>query len=818
MPLYLLLGLLTGCHSTDYVQLYATEDKAPSLRWEDIGDLEHLGPTRIDEGVNFSVFSANATRIDLLLFDDPESTRPSRQFEMTRFGDVWNVYVEGIGTGQHYGLVAWGPNWTEDADFYPGSMHGFRADVDEDGNRFNPNKLLTDPYGKALHREHDWGGGFPASGPYAAQSTYAAGAKSVVVESDYEWSDHEETWRAARRANTLDGHDWNDLVIYEVHVKGFSENAGSNRWGVEHFGTYRGLGEGAGYLADLGVTAVELLPIHEKPTDGGYWGYNNISFFAPELSYSASYAQTGEVDEVLDEFKEMVDKLHQEGIEVILDVVYNHTGEGGLWRTKLFYDDNDSDGLCDPSDAVNLDSLEVASLYNLRGLDNQSYYVLTEDGQFYWDHTGVGNQTRANNLPMRKLILDSLHFYVEEMHVDGFRFDLAGVLGEPDLGYDSYWEDAADTVLADIAEDPVLQEHNVRIIAEPWTTAYDPSTNFPIDPDSDLPYGWAEWNANFRDWWRGFINQDLTLGDYEGAISGGGAITGSEERYYESNGRQPWHSINFVTIHDGFTMFDLLSYESKENGCGPLNPICCYDACSAWCDPTSGESNNHSANWSEAPTKRQMMRNLFVGLLISHGTPTLLGGDEWMRTQYGNNNAYSTWSDNEWNWFRWGEWTSENTNNLFRLRMHDFARDLIAFRKSHTYALSPKTWGGGMPLAWKDENNQESSSVWTGRHVMIHYYDDGSWEEPELAILINMEDESVTFELPSGRTWGRVVDTQSYYDLPGNMDESDYDGYFNDNPDADPTQSANIWLDDPLAVSGSYTVPADTIVILEEQQ
>jgi len=814
---FLALILATACTQDDYVHLYATEDKAPSLSWEDIGDLEDLGPTLVDDGANFGVYSKDATRVDLLLFEDPESSKPTRELEMTRYGDVWNLYVEGVGVGQHYGYVAWGPNWPEDDAFYPGSMKGFRADVDEDGNRFNPNKLLTDPYSKAFHREHDWGAAFPASGPYADQSTYAASAKSVIVASDYTWSDAEDTWQAGRRDNTLEGHDWNDLVIYEVHVKGFSENAGSNQWGVEHFGTFQGLGEGAGYLEDMGINAVELMPVTEKPTDGGYWGYNNISYFAPEISYSSYYQQTGEVDGVLDEFKEMVDRLHQQGVEVILDVVYNHTGEGGLWRTKLFFDDSDEDGICDPTDAVNLDSLEVASLYNLRGLDNQAYYMLSEDGQYYWEHTGVGNQTRANNLPMTRLILDSLRWYVEEMHVDGFRFDLAGVLGEEDQSYDSGWSDVSQTVLQQIADDPVLQAHNTRILAEPWTTAYDPSTSFPVDESSDLPYGWAEWNANFRDWWRQFINEGIALGDYVGEISGGGALTGSYDRY-AWNGREPWHSVNFVTIHDGFTMFDLMSYTEKENGCGPLNPVCCFDACSAWCDPTSGESNNHSTNWADDAQKREMIRNLFVGLLISHGTPTLLGGDEWMRTQYGNNNAYTTWSDNEWNWFRWGEWTSQNTNNLFRLRMHDFVSKLVQFRRDHTYALSPKTWDGGMPLAWKDEDNQESDDVWSGRHVMMHYYDaDGSWKDPEIAILINMEDDDVSFTLPSGRTWGRVVDTQEYYDLPGNLDEADLAGYFNDEPDADQTQSANIWLDSPQAVSDSYTVTAGSIVILVEQ-
>ncbi|MCA9298713.1 MAG: hypothetical protein KDA28_06580, partial [Phycisphaerales bacterium] len=506
-----------------------------------------------------------------------------------------------------------------------------------------------------------------------------------------------------------------------MQVKGFTMNAASNQWGVEHFGTFRGLGEAAGYLSDLGITAVELLPVHEKPLDGGYWGYNNISYFAPELTYSDYYSSTGDVDGIVDEFKGMVDALHQAGIEVIVDVVYNHTGEGGLWRTKLFYYDPDGDYLCDPGSYVALDSQEVSSLLTWRGIDSASYYVLADANQKYWDgSTGVGNQTRSNHEPMRKLIMDSLRYYVEEMHVDGFRFDLAAALGEADGKPSEYWTDARDTVLQEIVDDPVLSAQNTRVIAEPWSLAYDASENFPAA--SDGASGWGEWNANFRDWWRSFLNEGWSLNSgftsKSGAsIDGGGVMTASYGRYAD-NGRQPYHSVNFITAHDGFTMFDLFSYDEKQNSCGPLNPICCYDACSSWCDPTSGEDHNRSLSWSDEPAKRQMIRNAFVGLMISHGTPMILGGDEWMRTQYGNNNAYTTWSDNEWAWFRWGEWSSENDNNLFRLRMHDFVRDLVRFRKEHAYAFAPQSWGGGMPYAWKNENNDDADGdTWDGRHV-----------------------------------------------------------------------------------------------------
>ena len=578
-----LLLLAAGCASSEYTRLYATADKPADWTWDEIGALERLGPTLVDRGVNFGVFAANATRVDLLLFDDPEAERPTQQLEMTRYDTVWNLYVEGVGPGQHYGYVAWGPNWEEDPRFHPGTMHGFRADVDEGGNRYDPNKLLIDPYAKVVHRDHDWGRGSAASGPYAEQSTYGAAAKSVVIESTYNWQD--DAWIEARQRG--EHHDWNEVVVYEVHVKGFSMAPGSNRHGVEHFGTFRGLGEGAAYLQDLGITAVELLPIHEKPADGGYWGYNNLSWFAPETTYSAA------------------------------------------------------------------------------------------------------------------------------------------------------WHD------------------------------------------------------------------------------GGGALTGSYDRYAAA-GKKPYHVVNFVTAHDGFTLFDLFSYPQKENGCGPLNPICCVDACSAWCDPTSGESNNHSRDWAEGgdeSLKRQMMRNAFVGLLLSNGTPMMLGGDEWMRTQYGNNNAYTTGSDNEWAWFRWSEWTSENRNNVFRHRMHDFVRDLLTLRREHASAFSPREWGSGMPITWLDEHGGPASgATWGSRHMQVFWDDAGG--EPRIAMLINMEQGPTTFRIPGGVDWGVVVDTQAYYDRPGRSGEPT--GWFDENPDADPFQSRNITLDDPTPVSGVYTVEPRSIVVLRE--
>lgn len=792
----MLLSLLLACPpADDGPSLYATADLAPSLHADDIEALDHLGATVIDQGVNFGVYSARAERVELLLFADPDDDLPVQQFPLTRMGDVWNCYVEGIGYGQSYGFIAWGANWPYDEEFYPGSQVGFISDVDTDGNRFNPNKLLTDPYGLAVHREHDWGRASLGTGESRRnESTWGASSKSLIIKSEYEWSDNEATWIEDRKQGQHN--DWNELVIYEVHPKGFTNNGLGE---VEHPGTFRGIGEMAPYLQDLGITVVELMPVHEKPLDGGYWGYNNISFFAMELDYSASWKEQGRPDLIIDEFKWMVDQLHQHGVEVMVDVVYNHTGEGGLWREKLFYNDYSPDPNA-VAQAVNLDSVEVAGLYNLRGLDNWSYYALDPGGLTYWNNSGVGNQTRPNHLPMQRLTLDSLHFLVEELHVDGFRFDLAGILGEQDLNYNEWYEDPTESLLGVIADDPVIQEHNVRLVSEPWTAGgwYNPLLGAYPASTTKSGFGWMEWNGHFRDIWRSMINEGTTLDHYEGVLAAGGALTGSYDMY-AWNGRNPYHSINFITVHDGMTLYDLFSYNEKQNGCGVLNPVCCNDPYSAWCDRDSGENHNRSLDWGDEALKRQMMRNMFTFMMISHGTPLILGGDEWMRTQYGNNNAYSTSSDNEWNWFRWGEWRAYDE----RHRMNDFVSELIAWRMDHLDQVSPLGYGSSASFAWKNADNGDKQD-WNNRHIAVHYYDD-----PQTLILINMEDAEVTFTLPESVSWERVLDTQAWWD----------DGYLAENPELETTSTYNILRDAPLALDqAEYGVPAKTIVILEQQQ
>jgi glycogen operon protein len=784
------LSLGLGCDPDTFSQSFHHEPHAPSITPSSIEALDTLGPTVVDGGVNFSIYSERAERIELLLFDDPEADRPTQRFELTRFGDVWNVWVQSVGYGQHYGFVAWGPNWPYHADWHCGGVEGFVSDVDAEGNRFNPNKLLIDPYGKAVHRDFDWSRGSAASGPARAECTWGASAKSIVVRSEYAWSENEATWRANRMREDFEGHGWQDLVIYEVHPKGFTMDPTS---GAEHPGSFSGIGDMAPYLADLGVTAVELMPVHEKALDGGYWGYWNVSFFAPEITYSSSH--DGLL--VLDEFKEMVDQLHQHGIEVILDVVYNHTGEGGLWRERRYIDDLSLDPSIDAV-AINFEPKEIASLYSFRGIDNHAYYALPPDNQTYWNNTGVGNQTRPNHTPFRRLTLDSLRFYVEELHVDGFRFDLAAILGEQDQNYNT-WDDPMNTVLGDILTDETLNRYNTRIIAEPWAAAGGyptPVGQYPAHPDRP-GVGWYEWNPHFRHWWRSFVNlDDWRMNSTQGPSDGGNTLTGSQG-VYSHNGRRPYHSINYITSHDGFTMYDLFSFATKQNRCGMLNPVCCTTPASPWCETDSGDEDNRSRDWGpDEAMKRQLMRNLFVALAISHGTPMILGGDEWMRTQFGNNNAYSTGADNAWNWFRWGEWRASPE----RVRMHDFVRDVFRFRREHAYAFAPTDFMAGAPFEWKDAGNLPKSN-WTDRHVMIHYHD--ATFGPELAILINLERGPVTFTLPSGRLWRRVLDTQAYFEDRG----------------ASPEESGNITLESPeLLPEASYGVPASSIVILEASE
>ena len=888
--------LALHCASSNYTHLYKATPHAPSFTEADIGALKYMGPLFADNGVNFAIYSENATKVELLLFDSQDANDPSKTFDLTRIGNVWSVYVQGLGAGQVYGYRAWGANWPYDSAWVAGNVKGFVSDVDDKGNRYNPNKLLFDPYSKGITRGHDWSKGSAASGPSRAVSDYGAALKSVVVltgpQSKYAWTPSEADYRSGRQDPNFKGHKWNDLIIYEVHPKGFTMNSAS---GVAHPGTYRGVGEMADYFKNLGVTAVQLMPVFQKPADGGYWGYQTLSYFSPE----STYASVTLPQERIDEFKWMVDQLHQRNIEVILDVVYNHTGEGGLWREKIQFGGGTLDQTLDPRNWGNFDPKQTAGIFAYRGIDNQSYYALkdTDRGLYNDDATGVGNAMRANYPPFRKLILDSLEYWVNEMHVDGFRFDLATELGEPDKTFDcgvgaftSHGPNyVQQTVLQDIVDDISLQAYNTRLIAEPWGENCYGLGGFPastLQPGN----GWYEHNGQFRDWWRSFVNhhpeapvfdpkakppgssdpdwwRNWQLGDSNGNMYGSAAdgaflLFGSRSMFYDPVGntiskqRKPYNSINFVTVHDGMTLYDAFSYRVKNNGCGPLAPDCCQPV-TAYCN-NDGTDDNRSFDWkilsddelvachadkgcvdgcggrnppppdvqtcrnywcgsdqgcvqtaltSHEAIKRQLMRNMFTAMMVARGTPMLLGGDEWMRTQLGNNNSYTSRSDNAFNWFDWGAWYASDE----AWRMHDFVAKLVQFRKDHSYIFAPSGYDSAPPLEWMSPKG--GAPVWScgsndaddcGRTLMVHY---PAQSGPEVTVLLNMSySNTVSFTLPPGN-WVRLVDTDARLEMANPAAP-------HGSPDA--RVNGNVTTQNPVPISGNtYLVNPKSFVVLQ---
>ena len=606
-----------------------------------------LGTYARGEGVNFAFFSRHATRVRLELFDRPEDATAARAIDLdpacNRTGDVWHVWIKGIQPGQLYAYRVGGP---------------YRP---EDGHRFNFSKLLLDPLATAITRIRDWDfapargyGPSVPDGDSVGSMVDDAGAmpKCVVTEEDFDWHDD----RPPR-------HPWSKTVIYETHVRGFTVHASS---GVAHPGTYRGLMEKIPYFKELGVTAVELMPVQEfnehevtgiNPQTGqplgNYWGYNPVAFFAPKASYSSS----GGVGQQKLEFKEMVRAFHGAGIEVLLDVVFNHTAEG----------DERGPTLC------------------FRGIDNAISYMLAEDKRFYRDYTGTGNTINANHPVMRNHILAALRYWVVEMHVDGFRFDLAAVLSRGRSGNVL----PNPPLLQRIAEDPILRE--VKLIAEAWDAAG------AYEVGSFSGRRWAEWNGRYRDdvrrFWRG---DDGWLGPFAQRICGSADI-------YAGSGKGPESSINFVTCHDGFTLHDLVSYRQKHNESNGRNN-------------RDGASENFSENYgAEGETadgrigsiRTRQIKNFLVTLLISRGVPMLLGGDELRRTQGGNNNAFC--QDNATSWHDWSG--LERHADIFR-----FTSGMIAFRRAHPmlsreqfYTDTEIGWfgpQGGLP-GWSDPNARQ---------------------------------------------------------------------------------------------------------------
>ncbi|HLK80757.1 MAG TPA: glycogen debranching protein GlgX [Xanthobacteraceae bacterium] len=648
-----------------------------------------LGAWVLGEGVNFAIFSRHATSVELLLYDSPDDKAPSARVVLDpgahRTGDIWHVWEKGVRPGQCYAYRVDGP-------YEP-----------ERGLRFNQNRLLIDPYARALtgvssadfERARGYG---PSSSTDDRSLTLPDNAlyvaKAIVVEQDFDCCD-----RQLKRP-------WQETIIYETHVRGLTAHTSS---GVKHPGTYGGVIEKLPYLKSLGVTAVEFLPLQEfnenelrrtNPETAqrlrNYWGYNTVGFFAPKESYSSRGA-----GEQVAEFKEMVRELHAAGIEVILDIALTHTAEGD----------------------------ERGPTLSFRGLENPIYYLVADGGRRYLDYSGCGNTLNCNHPVVREFILNCLRHWAIEMHVDGFRFDLAAILGRDESG--NLVSNAP--LLERIAEDPILRD--VKLIAEAWDAggAYLVGS-FPGQR-------WSEWNGRYRDDVRRFWRGDPGM-----AAAFASRICGSAD-IYQRAGKEPLNSINFLTCHDGFTLTDLVRYERKHNEANREDNRDGTEANFSRNHGVEGESSDPGV----CALRLRQMKNLVATLMLSRGVPMLLGGDEFGRTQHGNNNAYC--QDNETSWYDWS--LTDRNHELLR-----FVRALIAFRKAHP-VLSREQFYTADEVSWFNPSGD---------------YPDWSAPEPTLGcvirdlegplaylcLLVNAGEREVTFQVPSpapGTHWRRVIDT-----------------------------------------------------------
>ncbi|HON16344.1 MAG TPA: glycogen debranching protein GlgX [Spirochaetota bacterium] len=660
-----------------------------------------LGAYVHNNGVQFSIFSRNASGVKLILFHNSEPDSDFTEIALDPFlnktGDVWHIWIEGLSEGQVYGYRISG-------EYDPAN-----------GHRFNENKLLIDPYSRAITGNFIWdlskacGIELNVSNEAESFSTVDSGPyvpRSIVI------NGRNEIVKSPIRIPE------NDLIIYELHVKGFTAHHSSK---VNFPGTFKGLTEKIPYLKELGINAVELLPIQEfdeyeniniNPFTGerlkNYWGYSTIAFFAPKGSYSSS----GTLGQQVKEFREMVRAFNDAGIEVFLDVVFNHTHEGDHRGPTLSF----------------------------RGIDNSIYYILDEDKRFYKNFSGCGNTVNCNHPLVRQFILDALRYWFIEMDVDGFRFDLASILGRDQKG-----EILSNPPLIEwIEEDPILR--NAKIIAEAW----DAGGAYLV---GKFPGRWAEWNGRYRDDVRRFWRGEKGL---KGAFAT--RITGSSDLYSTTS---PRRSINFITCHDGFTLNDLVSYNNKhnlENGE----------------DNRDGENHNFSCNWGEeGPTNNQeiekirkrMIKNFIATLFISLGVPMLLSGDEFRRTQKGNNNSYC--QDNEISWINW-DLLQENSD------IFEFTKSMILFRKEHPMLRSIRFYTGEQgvkftteDIQWKTPEN--TTPDWDDEELCIAALINGAYAEEiflipdsDFYMMFNPSNTDIVFSLPqspSGRRWKLSINT-----------------------------------------------------------
>jgi len=656
-----------------------------------------LGATWDGSGTNFSVFSEHAEGIELCLFDGDHETH----VEMTQRRALnWHCYLPGVGPGQRYGY----------------RVRGSYAPLE--GHRFNPAKLLIDPYAKAIDGMVDWRGDVNVL-PYVPNGSEdddlepddeddaAAMPKSVVIDDAFIWE-----------GDRLPRVPFADTVIYETHVKGFTMRHPDVREDLR--GTFAGLASepAVEYLRDLGVTAVELLPVHHISDEAflvdkaltNYWGYSTIGYFAPH----AGYAATGQCGEQVREFKGMVKALHRAGIEVILDVVYNHTAEGNHLGPTLAF----------------------------KGVDNRSYYRLVpDDPRHYMDFTGTGNSLNPVHPSVLRLIMDSLRYWVTECHVDGFRFDLAAALAR-----EFFDVDRLSAFFDVIHQDPVLSQ--VKLIAEPWDVG---PGGYQV---GNFPVLWSEWNGVYRDsvrdYWRGQSN----CGEFASRLAGSSDL-------YEADGREPFASINFVTAHDGFTLRDLVSYESKHNEANLEDNRDGSDDNRSWNCGVEGDTDDPTINALRARQQRSFLTTLFV----SQGTPMLLGGDEMARTQRGNNNAWC--QNNELSWYDWSPNPQAEELRRFTRRLIELRRAHPVFRRA-SFLRGKELKGSGLPDVWwfRPDGRKMTRRDWQGDDHVLGMFLNGreivtrgphgeDVKDDSFVVLFNAHEEDRTFMLPPRRFGAR---------------------------------------------------------------
>jgi isoamylase len=661
-----------------------------------------LGATWDGEGVNFALFSERATGVELCLFDSLDAPAEAERIALTqRTAYVWHGYLPGVTPGQLYGYRVHGP-------YEPAQ-----------GLRFNSSKLLVDPYAKAIANHARWDDSlfaYPLGGDENAmdeRDSAPFAPRGVVVDESFDW-------QGDQRPNI----PLRDSVIYEVHVRGFTK---LHPEVPEHVrGTYAGLASEPAihYLKDLGITAVELLPVHQKVHDrrlidlglSNYWGYNTLGFFAPEIDYSSG----GTLGEQVREFKQMVKALHAAGLEVILDVVYNHTAEGNHLGPTL----------------------------SMKGIDNVAYYLtVPNQPNYYMDFTGTGNSLNMNHPRTLQLVMDSLRYWVTEMHVDGFRFDLASTLAR-----ELYEVNQLSSFFAIIQQDPVLSQ--VKLIAEPWDVG---PGGYQV---GNFPVLWSEWNGKYRDnvrkYWKGDEGQVPELAS---------RLTGSSD-LYQDDGRKPHASINFVTAHDGFTLRDLVSYNEKHNEANGENNQDGANDNESWNCGAEGPTDDPKVNALRA----KQQRNMLATLLLSLGVPMILAGDERNHSQQGNNNTYC--QDNELTWLDWQA-------NDEGWALHQFTKQLIALRKQHRVFRRDSFFAGrpsrgnyadiywvapdGQPMseaAWADVGVRCFGVVFNGQEL-TEVDDAGQPVRDDLFLLLfNAYHEPLPFKLPGRNfTWETVFDT-----------------------------------------------------------